>query len=186
MRCIEFGRPEGKFVPAPAPRGGSQQTVGSRLLSTLRPQPPTAGPWGGARRLKPALLSFGVGANFELDNMELAVQTRLKFQDWLTLKVRSSPAYKPYSPDRCWSAAESAYSGASEAEQASPLSSRLTPYSYSGAFLLQSPPITDADVGGMLCTAVPGAGHQAAEERAAWQHARLPAAAVRGAARCHR
>ena len=88
MRCIEFGRPEGNLVPAPAARAGSsQQTVGSRLLSTLRPQQPVAGPWGGARRLKPALLSFGVGANFELDNMELALQTRLKFQDWLTLKV---------------------------------------------------------------------------------------------------
>ena len=92
MRCIEFGRPEGSFTPAPAARAGSQQSVGSRLLSTLRPQPPVAGPWGGARRLKPALLSFGVGANFELDNMELAVQTRVKFQDWLTLKVRPSPA----------------------------------------------------------------------------------------------
>jgi len=95
MRCIEFGRPEGKMVPAPAPRNRGvvpqqQQTVGSRLLSTLRPQAPVAGPWGGAARLKPALLSFGVGANFELDNMALALQTRVKFQDWLTLKVRRS------------------------------------------------------------------------------------------------
>ena len=96
MRCIEFGRPERQVVPAPAGRnrGGSQQqqTVGSRLLSTLRPQAPVAGPWGGAARLKPALLSFGVGANFELDNMALALQTRVKFQDWLTFKVRRGAA----------------------------------------------------------------------------------------------
>ena len=98
MRCIEFGRPEGPLVPTPAGRNRGippqQQTVGSRLLSTLRPQAPVAGPWGGAARLKPALLSFGVGANFELDNMALALQTRVKFQDWLTLKVQRGVSFE--------------------------------------------------------------------------------------------
>jgi len=60
----------------------------SRLMGPLKEQSQTMGPLGGAQGLQPALLSFGAGLNFELDSMDLAFQTRVKFQDWFTLKVR--------------------------------------------------------------------------------------------------
>lgn len=82
MRSIEFGKP----AAAAQTQGRGQEGGGSaagRLMGALQEQTAT-GPWG----LQPATFSFGVGANFELDTNELSLQTRLKFQDWFTLKVR--------------------------------------------------------------------------------------------------
>ena len=83
MRSIEFGKrsaePQGQ---GQEPAGGS--SAAGRLMRALQKQPAAAGPWG----LQPAMLSFGMGANFELDSMQASLHTRLKFQDWFTLKAR--------------------------------------------------------------------------------------------------
>lgn len=83
MRSIEIGKPTAasqKQVQRQEDRG----STAGRLMRALQDQGAAAGPWG----LQPATFSFGVGANFELDTNELSLQTRLKFQDWFTLKVR--------------------------------------------------------------------------------------------------
>lgn len=86
MRSIEFGRRSAEpHKEGEEPAGGG--SAAGRLMRALQKQSAAAGPWG----LQPAMLSFGVGANFELDSMEASLHARLKFQDWFTLKVLLVP-----------------------------------------------------------------------------------------------
>lgn len=49
--------------------------------------------WGSRPRKQP-LVSFGIGATFEMDSTELQPAMRVRFQDWLTLKLMPVPLLK--------------------------------------------------------------------------------------------
>lgn len=102
-RSIQFGKTSRSAPLMPLINDGEMSSISSssrssspssRLMGPLKEQSQTMGPWGGAQGLQPALLSFGAGLNFELDSMDLAFQTRVKFQDWFTLKLTPIPAIK--------------------------------------------------------------------------------------------
>ena len=72
-----------------------------KVAGAFKQQPPFR-LWG-ARPLKPPLVSLGLGGSLELDQAGLLPHMRVKFQDWLTVKVhlQQSPPC-PRHPIMCW------------------------------------------------------------------------------------
>jgi hypothetical protein len=91
MRSIEFWPPpgrtsdpldeldEGQFVSS-GPRRAKTGGLGSGTYGRSKRS------WRNAKE-HPPLFSLGAGFDFQLDQADLTLQARLKFQDWLTIKV---------------------------------------------------------------------------------------------------
>ncbi len=75
MPCLRHGQPDVGYRHRMQVAGALQAQPSYRTWGAL----PRKDPW----------LSLGIGGSFELDQMAVVPAMRVRFQDWLTIKVRN-------------------------------------------------------------------------------------------------